>query len=518
MRRFLPLLLAAALGCGPADDHACRPDQAAPYADGIPYLGIHADPGNSDRVRCATADAFEQDWHVLKGLGLTQPNTFSPDGSITYATTTHPQADGDRLHALDAVTGEVLWSQTWPASIGQSAVEVDASGALYFSVDGAVVSLGPDGEARWSTAFETNGGADAPWGVHFTPDGHVATVTTSGTVYLLRRDDGAIVASLSIPEVYGFVAPEPLDLGIDLSSLIPAAVRADIETVWGPPTEADTGGALASFLGAGGFVDNTLAISPTGDLYVVGGGPDDGHGALVQLRVVGGELLPGWYAVLEKGSASSPSVDPTGRWVTIADGASTAGVLAPSTVDAAVRIVDIAACDDNTDGDPDAGACAFMISESVERSPLPGAPAIDEEGVVVFYEFGLDFGAAPQDRDVIALGPHGVLWEAALPGDLDWNSVVTVSDNHIIGTASRIVASNEQLLGIMFPTETIDFLVILDRSDGALLFQAPIPDDSSATVTVGPDGSLYVGVLGLLSILSIDDRPDLGLVRFVPSD
>jgi hypothetical protein len=70
----------------------------------------------------------------------------------------------------------------------------------------------------------------------------------------------------------------------------------------------------------------------------------------------------------------------------------------------------------------------------------------------------------------------------------------------------------------MFPTETIDFLVILDRSDGALLFQAPIPDDSSATVTVGPDGSLYVGVLGLLSILSIDDRPDLGLVRFVPSD
>jgi len=30
----------------------------------------------------------------------------------------------------------------------------------------------------------------------------------------------------------------------------------------------------------------------------------------------------------------------------------------------------------------------------------------------------------------------------------------------------------------------------------------------------GPDGELYVGVMGLLSLLAIDDRPDLGLVRF----
>jgi hypothetical protein len=134
----------------------------------------------------------------------------------------------------------------------------------------------------------------------------------------------------------------------------------------------------------------------------------------------------------------------------------------------------------------------------------------------VFYEFGLDFAAAPEDRDVIALGPEGIVWETALPGDLDWNSVVTLTDNHVIGTASRIVPSNERLLGVMFPTETVDRLVILDRSDGTLVFEAPVADDSSATVTVGPDGSLYVGVLGLLSILSIDDRPDLGLIRFVP--
>ena len=28
----------------------CTPEQAAPYASGIPYLGIHADPGESERT------------------------------------------------------------------------------------------------------------------------------------------------------------------------------------------------------------------------------------------------------------------------------------------------------------------------------------------------------------------------------------------------------------------------------------------------------------------------------------
>lgn len=45
----------------------------------------------------------------------------------------------------------------------------------------------------------------------------------------------------------------------------------------------------------------------------------------------------------------------------------------------------------------------------------------------------------------------------------------------------------------------------------------PIPDDSAATVTVGPDGSLYVGMLGLVSHLALDTRPTLGLMRFAPA-
>lgn len=501
---------------------ACTPAQDSPYASGIPYLGIHADPGNSDVISCTTASRFETGWHGLQGLGLTQPNTFAPDGKVIYATTTNPEPEGCRLHAVDAETGETIWCQTHPPSIGQSAVEVDSDGALYFSVESSIVSLTQDGEERWRTDFvNMSGEADSPWGVHFTPMGHIATVTSSGVIYLLNRNDGAVLASLSIAETWGFVAPEPLDLPIDITTLLPEAIQANILTVWGESTDEEAGSAFSGFLGAGSFVDNTLAISKEGDIYVIGGGEDLDHGALVQVEIGGDESAPtlsaGWVAHTNGGSATSPSVSRTGSHVVIADGSSTANLLNPGSVEARVRVADIAACDNNTDSDPDEGVCGFAFEEVLERSALPGAPAILDDGTVIFYEFGLDFAAAPEDRDVVALGPEGIRWAVALPGDRDWNSVITVTDNHIIGTASTVTLSDETLLGLSFPTQTEDRLVILDRETGALVFEHEVPDDSSATVTIGPDGSLYVGVLGLLSILSVEETPDLGLVRLLPT-
>ncbi len=500
----------------------CTPQQAAPYPDGIPYLGIHADAGNSDQITCETASSFTQSWIALEGLGLTQPNTFSPDGSVTYATTSQSEADGCRLHAVLVESGEVIWCQAWEPTIAQSSVEVDSDGHLYFTVDGAVVSLDANGAARWLTEFEAAGAADAPWGVHFTPDGHVATVTSSGNVALLDRPTGQVLAELSIAETWGFVAPEPLDLEIDLLALLPDEVQADIATVWGETSGVEAALGLGSFLGAGQFVDNTLAISPTGHLYVVGGGPDAEHGALVQVRVEGTPsapvLTPGWFAELEAGSGSSPSVNRTGSHVVVTDGTSTESLLDPDSVVARVRVADIEACDANTDGDTAPDRCDFAFEEIVERSPLPGAPAILDDGTVVFYEFGLDFSAEPGDRDLVAVGVDGTVWETALEGDLDWNSVVTVTENHVIGTASKVVLSDQDLLGLTFPAQTEDWLLVLDRETGLEVFRASIPDDSSATVTIGADGALYVGVLGLLSILSVDDRPDLGLVRFDPSN
>ena len=55
---------------------SCTPVQQAPYPNGIPYLGIHGDAGNSDMIDCQTAGSWTKGWHALRGLGMTQPNTF----------------------------------------------------------------------------------------------------------------------------------------------------------------------------------------------------------------------------------------------------------------------------------------------------------------------------------------------------------------------------------------------------------------------------------------------------------
>ena len=99
---------------------------------------------------------------------------------------------------------------------------------------------------------------------------------------------------------------------------------------------------------------------------------------------------------------------------------------------------------------------------------------------------------------------------------MEWASVITVTDNHLIGTASTITESDESLLSLNFPSVTEDYLVLLDRSSGELVWRGELPDDGAATVTIGPDGALYAGVYGLLSMLAVDELPNAGLVRFSP--
>jgi hypothetical protein len=60
-------------------------------------------------------------------------------------------------------------------------------------------------------------------------------------------------------------------------------------------------------------------------------------------------------------------------------------------------------------------------------------------------------------------------------------------------------------------------LAVLDRATGALVFSAPVTDDATSTVTVGPDGSLYVNQLGLLHAFATETRVVGGLIRFSPA-
>ena len=495
---------------------ACTPEQGAPYPNGIPYVGIHADAGNSDIINCKSADAWEDGWFSLQDLGMTQPNTFSPDGSVLYATTSNRQLDGCRVHAVDAKTGDVLWCKSYNETVSRSAIEVDEEGNLYFTVEDTIVSLAPSGAERWTTQFPLyNNEEDSPWGVHFNPSGHVVTVTSSGTVFLLERSNGATIASFDIQEEWGFVSSAGLNVSSDISALVPESVLENIKFVWGEDVADSSSVGFTSLLGAAAFCDNTIGISPEGDIYVIGGGPDKNTGALTQIRVdEAGNLVKGWYTPVHTGSATSPSISKNGRYVVIADGSSATAYIDPSSVDARVKVMDIEACNANTDSDPDPSVCGVAYEHKQDRMPMIGAPAISNDGTVYYWEFGLDLTAQPEDRDVIAFNREGVVWESVLPDDLDWVSVMTVTENHIIGTVSHIQPSEHSLLGFRFPAYTEDELIALDRQSGAVRWRSPLPDDGAATVSIGPDGSLYVGVYGLLSTLSTEERPNMGLKKF----
>ncbi len=140
------------------------------------------------------------------------------------------------------------------------------------------------------------------------------------------------------------------------------------------------------------------------------------------------------------------------------------------------------------------------------------------DGTIALWEISVSQGVFDETRrDLALVGPDGPIWESVLPDGLDWTSVITVTDNHFVGTASVITPSTTRALTVRLPERLTSFLTVVDRETGALVFRAPIDDDATATVTVGPDGSLYVGMFGLLAILATEQSPVLGLVRFSPT-
>jgi len=174
--------------------------------------------------------------------------------------------------------------------------------------------------------------------------------------------------------------------------------------------------------------------------------------------------------------------------------------------------------DANTDGDADPAVCAPAVVVPLAAGAINGSPPLDDDAVHYLWEATLgrlydDTGA----RDVAAYRGDDPLWSVTLPDGLMWSSVMTVTAEHIIGTATAATASDQTLLGFAFPASTRNELLLLDRDTGAIVFRAPTTDDATSTVTVGPDGSLYVTMLGLLSAFCVEQQPTVGLLRFAPA-
>jgi hypothetical protein len=95
---------------------------------------------------------------------------------------------------------------------------------------------------------------------------------------------------------------------------------------------------------------------------------------------------------------------------------------------------------------------------------------------------------------------------------------MTVTNNHLIGSTTSYVESEEMLLTNVLPATTENYLSLYDRQTMELVWEAPLTDDSTSTTTIDKSGSLYVTLFGLLNIIATQERPTLGLVKFKPLD
>jgi hypothetical protein len=539
MRRILLGLAVLALACkpSPAVDDAtdtgtdasdttdgdepieftCIVERSFPYPSPMSYVGVHAGPANDDRVPCSLGDDWTESWRALEGRGIAQPNTYSPDGRTTYLTSSEPNPGDCTIWALDTVTGEERWCLPMPGALF-STIEVDVDGNLYATVDAAVISWTDDGTERWATQIPGDNPERNATGLHFSPAGHIATITDAGLVMLLDRADGSVLASFDIPASLGFVPLASLGLDLELDPLLPEPVREDFAHLFGTD---GVGGALGKFAGgSGNFSDNTVGIAPDGTLYVVGGGPDDMHGALVQVHVGGTEaaptLEPGWVVELQGGSASSPAISPDGRWIKVSDGNTLAAFLEPSNSVATMHVIDIETCDANGDANPEANRCVAAHAIPLSTGPALGASPVYDGAEAWRWEvqFGALFDNASPDLVQTIGGEVGL--EVTLPEDRVWSSVLTITNEHVIGTMTALTESDTQLLTLTLPATAQSEVVVVDRVTGELVFRAPITDDSTSTVTVGPDGGLYVTQLALLHALSVETPAVGGLIKFAP--
>ena len=377
-------------------------------------------------------------------------------------------------------------------------------------MSGGLVSWEPDGTERWRLDFQEE---EQAVGLHFHPNGAIVTVTTAGRFLLVSRDTGAVLAELDAYAGFDLLVPSPdasSSLGL-LQNAIPVEVSEDFARVFG-----DAGTLLDVFVGASSaYTDNTVGIAPNGTIYAIGLGEAEGEGALVQVKVVDGNLVPGWRAVTTAGSASSPAISQDGRWVRISDGNGAAGLLAPGSAGAKIRIYDATACDENTDDDPRDTHCEPAFSVPLPGPSLGAAPILDA-AEHYFWNVQLALLFDQTEPDLVAMTGDDVVWESFLPDDRLWTSVLTLSDRHILGTTTRLTPSDRMLLSIPLPSTAVSELAVVDRRSGVLVSTAPAPADSTSTVTVGRDGSVYVTVLGLVHGFAIDTGIKAGIAKYKP--
>lgn len=428
----------------------CRPDQGAPYP-ALPFVGIHGNARNDSTVPCPLLRHQQQVWYALAGLRIAQPVTLSPAADVVYATAT-PADHGQAMVAALAVNdGHVLWQRTYP-NAHQGSVEVDDQGMLYFTSSQGVVSLSPDGQQRWLVPFTPG---ESALGLHFTPSGDVVTATTLGRVLRIGRD-GTVRAVLDLVAYYGLPAPQP---------------QRDNRI-----------GAYMTLVGlSDSFTQNTLAVF--GDTVYVAGSGSATPGALYAIHLDdGGGLSPTWWLAM-KNTAASPAVSRQGT-VALGDGV----MVRPE-----ILRVPVNSC-------PVSGPCTPQHIDTILLGipGLLGSPAITPNDSIIFWDSEVLPRRGERRLDVVSYDAHDGRHGYSLPFGETVSSPVTVLDDGVVFTMTDPRSGSSQLVLGPRPDQFPGGTPILETH--------PISGAALVSVAVGPDGSLYVGMM----------RGGMGVMRFKP--
>lgn len=517
----------------------CRVEQPVPYFDGS-YVGIHGNAGNNEQIPCnGPQTAPQAGWHALQGSLIFNPSTVSDDRIYSVITRT----DGCKLWVIDIESGdEDCLPKEDPENLSfgvlGSSPELDEQENVYVT-DGwgshpdGMVSYTRDGDLRWRTSFQGLRPLEPseywpPLGLHFTASGYAATVAPDGLVVLLDMDTGQILAHFDITERTSLrpLEPEPMTVPDQLPQYLECRIRNVLGDDLDPRTlmEALAGGTG----GSGHYTDNSLAV--VDDLLLVVGGSvgtylnDMGeeraeNGALVALKItesaVGPRLALAWYMETNGPTGSSPTVDATGRWAVVSD----------TTDDGHARLVaaDLRTCALAEGRSPP--LCLPSWTYQLEGSALNASIAMDQWGVVYAWNQGPDDDGIPSPTLVAVAPPDALhsepqqLWStrirATTPGrwtSSEWSSTPLILNDLIVGTVSHLNATgitDDLDLPLPLTVNTAHELVGISRDTGEILWRNDqLADDSINSPFLGPNGNLYVPILGMIDFA----QPPLGQV------
>ncbi len=448
-----------------------------PYAQ---WRALHADPRNSDEIHVALTPVLVEGWPAETNTFNTTGPVFDPAGNL-YFTPLYPY-ENVILISLDPATGARRFSiagsgsGTPPGAAAPLVLEDPASPGdqiIYAGVYDRVVAVRNDGTVVWDVGTGLTPPADPAtyfmFGLNYLPGlDAIAGLTVDGFLFVLDRASGAPI--LNAPhQLPG--SPSPPGDGQPIPPNILPGVLAELAPLMNlPPDPQRIFGILR---GDGVEVANFFSVDPHSDrLWVAATIPDaedgtvDGvseFGALYRLDLVqngpGYDVVEVCHRYFSGGSASTPALRADGGRVYVADN------------EGSIVVVD--------------DACADQWELGV------GAQIIGSIGVS--SDNGELYAATTEDIfQVIDQGASGLL---------QWTANLDVFDLGFLEQQANLNLVSIGANGVSFQAgagrgqdgvETTG-VGVLDRVTGEVRYFAGGLDETTAVMSTGPDGALYIG-------------------------